>query len=85
MCGAISLLNVYCGLTMIEVWMGFRAANRLRSRQRPDRRLFFCAGFTSYYVTVSTGSKKNNNFLFNLSLQRLKPRLLSLNKTRRVV
>ena len=56
--GDISLLNVYCGAVMIEVcpWskkicdsMGFRAANRLRVDKVPDRRLFFCATFTSYY------------------------------------
>ena len=58
MLGDISLLNVYCGAAMIEVclWskkicdsMGFQAANRRRVDKVPDRRLFFCAAFTSYY------------------------------------
>ena len=50
--GDIWLSNVYCGAAMIEVclWSKKSAIRWVfgQSRQSPDRRLFFCAAFTSY-------------------------------------
>ena len=64
--GDISLLNVYCGAAMIEVclrskksairWVfGPQTRKPPSNRQGPDRRLFFCAAFTSYYEESDKG------------------------------
>ena len=61
--GDISLLNFYCGAAMIEVslWSNKSAIRWVfkrkppSSRQGPDRRLFFCAAFTSYYEESDRG------------------------------
>ena len=57
------LLNVYCGVAMIEVCL-WSKKSAIRwvfgphpplNRQGPDRRLFFCAAFTSYYEESDRG------------------------------
>ena len=61
--GNISLLNIYCGVEMIEVCL-WSKKSAIRwvfgphpplNRQGPDRRLFFCAAFTSYYEESDRG------------------------------
>ena len=67
-----SLLNVFCGVAMIEVCL-WSKKSAIRwvfgphpplNRQGPDRRLFFCAAFTSYYEESDRGqtitAKKND-------------------------
>ena len=58
-----SLLNVFCGVAMIEVCL-WSKKSAIRwvfgphpplNRQGPDRRLFFCAAFTSYYEVSDRG------------------------------